>query len=84
MRFRKEQELQINKASVAQQTGNGEDLKILTSCPSCQQGLARYESSTGLKTDYIVVELARRLLGEDWLDQYTNEIRGQGIERVLL
>jgi FAD/FMN-containing dehydrogenase/Fe-S oxidoreductase len=75
VRFRKEQELLANKDGVD---------KVLTSCPSCQQGLARYEASTGLKTDYIVVELARRLLGEDWLDRSADEIRRQGIERVLL
>jgi Fe-S oxidoreductase len=33
-------------------------------CPACQQGLAKYADETGLTTDYIVVELARHLLGE--------------------
>ena len=84
VRYRKEQELLSNKISIQQQSGNSDDLKILTSCPSCQQGLARYEFSTGINTDYIVVELARRMFGEDWLDRYTNEINKNGIERVLL
>ena len=84
VRYRKEQELLKNKQNVIKQTGTGEDLKILTSCPSCQQGLARYESSTRLSTDYIVVELARRMLGEDWMNRYTSEISQHGIERVLL
>ncbi|MDH4274706.1 MAG: FAD/FMN-binding oxidoreductase, partial [Gammaproteobacteria bacterium] len=41
-------------------------VKMLTSCPACQQGLSRYRDDTGLETDYIVVELAKRLLGERW------------------
>jgi len=80
VRFRKEQELRLGQ----EQLGEGRLTKILTSCPSCQQGLARYEPATGLQTDYIVVELAQRLLGDDWLDRYPDEITRQGIERVLL
>ena len=65
-------------------TGKAKDLKILTSCPSCQQGMARYEKSTGLTTDYIVVELAASLLGENWMKESAEKIRSEGIERVLL
>ena len=43
---------------------------MLTACPSCLQGLARYEGDTGAQADYIVVELARHLLGEDWMQRY--------------
>ena len=57
---------------------------MLTSCPSCQQGLARYAEETGLDTDYIVVELANRLLGGDWESQFVSRVKAGGIERVLL
>ena len=33
-------------------------VKILTSCPSCLQGLSRYHDDTGVQADYIVVEIA--------------------------
>jgi uncharacterized protein DUF3400 len=33
-------------------------VKILTSCPSCLQGLARFADDTWAEADYIVVELA--------------------------
>ena len=67
--------------------GADENLKILTSCPSCLQGLSRYgnDLSNGLlEADYIVVEMARRLLGEDWMPEYVRAANGGGIERVLV
>ena len=59
-------------------------VKILTSCPACQQGLERYRDETGLETDYIVVELANSVLGDNWQDTFINQIKQGGVERVLL
>lgn len=66
--------------------GGGFDgaVKILTSCPSCLQGLARYDDDAGTQADYIVVELARHLLGENWMADYVAKANRGGIERVLL
>ena len=38
------------------------ELKILTSCPSCLQGLSRFSDDAGTAADYIVVEMAKRIL----------------------
>ncbi|NOY17079.1 MAG: DUF3683 domain-containing protein [Gammaproteobacteria bacterium] len=84
VRYRKQEELFKNIEALTGETGKTKDLKILTSCPSCQQGMARYEKSTGLGTDYIVVELAASLLGDDWMRESAKRIRNEGIERVLL
>jgi FAD/FMN-containing dehydrogenase/Fe-S oxidoreductase len=62
----------------------GQSVKVLTSCPSCLQGLARFSHDIGAPADYIVVELARRLLGEEWLPQFIKKANAGGIERVLL
>ena len=59
-------------------------VKLLTSCPACQQGLSKYSDETGLTTDYIVVELARRALGEDWQQRFIERVRDGGVERLLL
>ena len=40
------------------------DVKMLTSCPSCLQGLKRYNDDADLDADYIVVEIAKHVLGE--------------------
>jgi hypothetical protein len=57
---------------------------VLTSCPSCLQGLARFEPDTGAQADYVVVEMARRLLGENWMAEFVGRANAGGIERVLL
>jgi len=57
---------------------------VLTSCPSCLQGLSRYDADAGTSADYIVVELAKRLLGERWMAEYVARARAGGVERVLL
>jgi FAD/FMN-containing dehydrogenase/Fe-S oxidoreductase len=79
VRFSKEESLRKSMAQI-----NAPQVKVLTSCPSCLQGLARFEDDTGAQADYIVVELARRLLGENWLPEFVAKANAGGIERVLL
>ena len=57
---------------------------MLTSCPACVQGLSRYEDETGVETDYIVVEVAKQVLGEDWIDGFIERAQHGGVEKVLL
>jgi FAD/FMN-containing dehydrogenase/Fe-S oxidoreductase len=82
VRFRKQQEIELGVEQL--KLGAGETAKILTSCPSCLQGLSRYREDAAIEADYIVVELARHILGADWLDRYVNTANAGGIERVLL
>ena len=85
LRFRKEE---ILKEGILQLTGGaraeGGNVRLLTSCPACQQGLERYREDTGLDTDYIVVELARKILGPQWQQGFIDAAHQGGIERVLL
>jgi len=85
VRFRKEEELKkgIRQLSGAD-TAVGGNVKLLTSCPACQQGLSRYRDDTGLDTDYIVVELANTWLGAGWQERFIARAKQGGIERVLL
>ncbi|PWV64511.1 DUF3683 domain-containing protein [Plasticicumulans acidivorans] len=85
VRFRKEAELKqgIAALSGAERVIDG-NVKLLTSCPACQQGLSRYADDTGLDTDYIVVELANRQLGEGWQQRFIERANQGGIEKVLL
>ena len=89
IRYRKEEELQKGEAAlratgaVAAQ-GN---VKILTSCPSCLQGLSRFGDDLNnglLEADYIVVEMANQILGKDWMPAYVEAANHGGIERVLV
>jgi FAD/FMN-containing dehydrogenase/Fe-S oxidoreductase len=81
VRFSKQESL---RKGIAELGADAAPVKVLTSCPSCLQGLARFEDDTGAQADYVVVELARRLLGENWLPEFVAKANAGGIERVLL
>ncbi len=89
VRFRKEEEIKKGEALLR---ANGTvpaqaNVKILTSCPSCLQGLKRYEDDLQnglLEADYIVIEMAKQILGEHWLPEYVQRANSGGIERVLV
>jgi Fe-S oxidoreductase len=83
VRFRKQEEMQKGAAKVRADGFEGE-VKILTSCPSCLQGLSRYNNDSGTTADYIVVEIAKHVLGENWMADYVAKANNGGIERVLL
>jgi FAD/FMN-containing dehydrogenase/Fe-S oxidoreductase len=83
VRSRKETEMEKG-ADKLRADGFKGDVKILTSCPSCLQGLSRYNDDAGTTADYIVVEIAKHLLGEDWLPDYVKRANNGGIERVLV
>jgi Fe-S oxidoreductase len=85
VRFRKQEELHKGiRALTGEDRVKDGNVKILTSCPACQQGLSRYREDTGLDTDYIVVELANRVLGDNWQSDFVQRARAGGIEKVLL
>ena len=89
VRFRKEEEMRKGEAQLRASGAVPEkaNVKILTSCPSCLQGLKRYEDDLQnglLEADYIVIEMAKQILGENWLPEYVQRANQGGIERVLV
>ncbi|MDP3700516.1 MAG: FAD/FMN-binding oxidoreductase [Hylemonella sp.] len=89
VRFRKEEEIRKGETELREAglVGAKDNVKVLTSCPSCLQGLNRYGNDLQnglLEADYIVVEMARQILGEQWMPQYVAAANAGGIERVLV
>jgi FAD/FMN-containing dehydrogenase/Fe-S oxidoreductase len=89
VRFRKEEEIRKGEAELRASGAVSEtaNVKILTSCPSCLQGLTRYGNDLQnglLEADYIVVEMANQILGKEWLPNYVAAANHGGIERVLV
>ncbi len=91
LRYRKQEEL--TKNIHAFECANGDDkstqntsssVKLVTTCPACQQGLNRYRGETGMTAEYIVVELCQKILGEQWQKEFIDNVAKGGIERVLL
>jgi FAD/FMN-containing dehydrogenase/Fe-S oxidoreductase len=83
VRFRKQREMERGAARLREDGFTG-DVKVLTSCPSCLQGLSRYDDDSATEAGYVVVEIARHVLGEDWLADYVRRANDGGIERVLV
>jgi FAD/FMN-containing dehydrogenase/Fe-S oxidoreductase len=83
VRFRKEQQVRAG-VDTLRAAGHDGEVKVLTSCPSCLQGLKRFNDDAAMDADYIVVEIAKNLLGPDWLAQYVRRANNGGIERVLV
>lgn len=85
VKMRKQEELAKGMSKMGLTVGAPEEqVKILTSCPSCLQGLSRYGEDTGIEADYIVVEMAKHILGENWMPEYVERVNNGGIEKVLL
>ncbi len=89
VRFRKEEEIQKGVTQLRENFDLPEDgnVKILTSCPACLQGLMRYEGDLQnglLEADYIVIEMAKQILGENWMPEFVAQANQGGIERVLV
>jgi FAD/FMN-containing dehydrogenase/Fe-S oxidoreductase len=83
VRFRKEQEM-VKHADKLRADGFTGEVKVLTSCPACLGGVSRYSEDAGTTADYIVVEIAKHLLGENWMPDYVAQANNGGIERVLV
>jgi FAD/FMN-containing dehydrogenase/Fe-S oxidoreductase len=83
VRTRKEAELKADTGRL-RADGFGGEVRVLTSCPSCLQGLSRFDDSVGTQADYLVVELAQHLLGANWMADFVARANQGGIERVLV
>ena len=85
VRQRKASELADNLKYYDVEAGQADhQVKMMTSCPACVQGLSRYRDETGLDTDYIVVELAKGLFGDNWAADFLSKANKGGVEQVLL
>jgi FAD/FMN-containing dehydrogenase/Fe-S oxidoreductase len=89
IRFRKEEEILAGENELRDKAwvGAEENIKVLTSCPSCLMGLNRFQDDLQnglLEADYIVVEMAKKILGDDWMTDYIRLANSGGIERVLV
>ncbi len=85
VKHRKLTELQADIKSLSgHEKALNNNVKMLTSCPACQQGLERYRQDVNLQVSYILVELAKYKLGGNWQKNYYQKVKNGGIERVLL
>jgi len=65
------------------------DNKVVQLLATAREAVRRFETrfnddAADLDADYIVVEVAKNLLGPDWLTEYVRRANTGGIERVLV
>ncbi|MEW8063296.1 MAG: DUF3400 domain-containing protein, partial [Candidatus Thiodiazotropha sp.] len=85
LRFRKSEELHKGVDRLLKNDpAAAPQIKLLTSCPACLQGLSRYTDETTLRPDYLVLETIRQLHGEAWQQRFTDQLMQDGIELVLV
>ncbi|MBR5941383.1 MAG: DUF3400 domain-containing protein, partial [Neisseriaceae bacterium] len=80
VKFRKQEEINKNLG----QLENKDGVKLLTTCPACLQGLNRYRQDTGVASEFLTVETARLILGENWQTEFVEKLKNGGVEKVLL
>lgn len=83
VRFRKEEDIRLRKSRLESDGFSGE-VKILTACPACLQGLSRYNDATQTEAEFLVVEMARLQYGKNWLPDFLHDVSKDGIEHVLV
>ncbi|MBF0186338.1 MAG: DUF3683 domain-containing protein [Magnetococcales bacterium] len=84
-RYRKELEIKHGvQELLPKDPSDSSKVQIYTACPSCVQGLYRYRKSTGVHSDFLILEVARRLFGEKWQETIIPEIQEQGIQEIIL
>ena len=82
VRFRKEQEMRkARRAARRRLRGRGQGADVVPVVPAGPVALRRRR---GIDADYIVVEMARHVLGPNWLPDYVRAANNGGIERVLV
>ena len=56
---------------------------VLTTCPSCIQGLSRLEWEYPVKVKSLAVHTAEKYLGRDWKKKFLREIKKGGYESII-
>lgn len=57
--------------------------RMMTSCPSCYQGLSRIGHPLGISTDFLVIFLARKILGEQWRKDFLEKMATKNVQPIL-
>lgn len=59
--------------------------EVLTTCPSCVQGLSKIENGINIKGKHLAVYLCEQLFGKNWQKDFLNHVKeNEGLDRVLL
>ncbi|MDH5682048.1 MAG: DUF3400 domain-containing protein, partial [Spirochaetota bacterium] len=57
---------------------------VLTTCPSCVQGLSKVDNGINVKGKHLAVYMAENHLGKGWRKKFIRDVKKAGLERVLM
>jgi len=73
------------ESNITQLVGKKADVTVLTTCPSCVQGLSKITGGLTVTGKHLAVQLAELYLGKNWKKDFIKLIKKQqGIEKILL
>ncbi len=75
--------LRERKASGIERLGIERRAVLLTTCPSCVQGLSRLEGELPVRVKHLMVHIAEKYLGKDWKKNFLKEMRKGGYESII-
>lgn len=62
-----------------------ESITVITTCPSCTQGLSKINSRTSVTGKAMAVYLAELFLGRNWKKHFISDVaKKEGFERIIL
>ena len=80
VKFRKQEEIEEKP----QRAAAGRTRQNAHHLPRLSAGLSRYADDNNMPADYIVIEMAEHILGENWMDEFVKKANNGGVEKVLL
>ena len=83
VRKSKEESLKGASAKLKKDDFRGE-IKILTTCPGCYQGMSRYSDAVKTTSEFLIVEMMKAKHGKNWMHKVLSEVKDGLIEKVLL
>lgn len=75
--------LRERKAAGIVRESPGRRCTVLTTCPSCVQGLSRIDEGTRVTARALVVYAAETFLGIGWKKQFMRSVKKKGVEKIL-
>lgn len=75
--------MRSRKANNVSAYDKGNDIEILTTCPSCVLGLSKLSNGRKIDGKSLIVFNAEHFIGQDWRKKFISSIKKNGVERII-
>ncbi len=75
---------QRKRKNISRIIGTNDRMTVLTTCPSCVQGLSKVHNGFSISGKHLIVYCAEKILGKNWKRDFIKSIRkDNGVEKIL-